>query len=211
MPSVARSRQLVEPYTFFLDRSLGGAIVVQLVREACAEGEQVVAHDDLFPQDTPDEDWLVDVGQRGWVVLAKDAKIRTNANEREAVLSARVALFSLGNGSASGREMGATFVAALPQIRRSLRRSKELSGCCTKTVRNSLDPVMCGPNAHANSARAVVLTRWTRRSRSSLSGEAAAVEPRRALRGRAHRLETRARGGPPAASCTLDLAGLMSR
>ncbi|EYF08039.1 hypothetical protein [Chondromyces apiculatus] len=55
--------KLPEPFTYFVDRSLGREVVVQALRAA---GEQVHAHDDLFPQNTPDTTWLTDVGQRGW-------------------------------------------------------------------------------------------------------------------------------------------------
>jgi len=39
----------------------------------------VIAHDDLFPQDTDDEVWLRHAGERGWIVLTKDEKIRAKA------------------------------------------------------------------------------------------------------------------------------------
>ena len=45
--------RLPEPYTFFVDRALGGKVVAVALRTA---GEQVKAHDDLFPQDTDDVD-----------------------------------------------------------------------------------------------------------------------------------------------------------
>jgi hypothetical protein len=32
-------------------------------------GATVVAHDECFEPDTPDEDWLAEAGRRGWIVL----------------------------------------------------------------------------------------------------------------------------------------------
>ncbi len=58
--------------------------------------EAVIVHDDVFPDDAPDVEWLSEVGKRGWVVLTKDARIRTNALERAALLDANVAAFMLG-------------------------------------------------------------------------------------------------------------------
>jgi hypothetical protein len=85
--------KLAEPYTFFVDRSLGGAFVAGALREA---GHAVIAHDDEFEADARDVEWLHAVGKRGWVVLTKDARIRTNAIERGTLLSSKVAAFMLG-------------------------------------------------------------------------------------------------------------------
>lgn len=111
--------KLAEPYTFFVDRSLGGAFVAGALREA---GQAVVAHDDEFEADVRDVEWLQAVGKRGWVVLTKDARIRTNAIERGTLLSANVAAFMLGRGDMKGPQMAATFIAALPRMTRVLRR-----------------------------------------------------------------------------------------
>jgi hypothetical protein len=111
--------RLVEPFTFFVDRSLGSGVVADALR---AVRERVVIHDDHFATDAPDTEWLTKVGAHRWVVLTKDARIRTNALERNALLAANVAAFMLGRGDASGPAMARTFVAALPRIKTSLRR-----------------------------------------------------------------------------------------
>ncbi len=51
--------KLAEPYTFFVDRSLGGVCVAGALREA---GHLVVVHDDEFEPDARDVDWLQAVG-----------------------------------------------------------------------------------------------------------------------------------------------------
>lgn len=111
--------KLPEPFVYFVDRSLGRARVVDALR---VTGEIVHAHDDHFAQNTPDTDWLSEVGQRGWVVLTKDKNIRANELERTALVHANVACFMLGRGDLSGTAMGALFVQALPRIRKALRR-----------------------------------------------------------------------------------------
>jgi hypothetical protein len=45
--------KLAEPYTFFVDRSLGGAFVAGALRQA---GHAVVVHDDEFEPDARDVD-----------------------------------------------------------------------------------------------------------------------------------------------------------
>jgi hypothetical protein len=85
-------------------------------------GEAVHAHDEHFSHDATDVEWLAAVGQRGWVVLTKDVRIRSNKLERGSLLDARVALFALGRGHATGPRMGEIFCGALCLIRTVLRR-----------------------------------------------------------------------------------------
>lgn len=67
------SRPLNPPLVFFIDRSLGQKVIAGRLRQC---GVQVEIHDDHFPQNDPDEDWISEVGKRGWVVLTKDDRIR---------------------------------------------------------------------------------------------------------------------------------------
>jgi predicted nuclease of predicted toxin-antitoxin system len=105
--------------TFFVDRSLGGKVVAATLR---AQGAQVEVHDDHFARDCPDEEWLPNVGRRGWVVLSRDVNIRYRRNELEAARGARVALFILRAKNLRAVEMGACFAAALPGMLRLLAR-----------------------------------------------------------------------------------------
>lgn len=111
--------KLPEPFTFFVDRSLGRGMVVEALRAA---GELVEPHDDHFMQNTPDAEWLVEVGRRGWVVLTKDKNIRSNQLEHVALVRANVACFMLGRGDLTAAAMGKIFIDALPVMRRVLRR-----------------------------------------------------------------------------------------
>ncbi|HKQ70975.1 MAG TPA: hypothetical protein VJT73_16630 [Polyangiaceae bacterium] len=78
--------RLPEPYTFFIDRCLGTGDVVKALRDIDLT---VRLHDAIYPtQDTPDEDWLRDVGSRGWVVLTKDGRIRRNQAQITALMHA---------------------------------------------------------------------------------------------------------------------------
>jgi len=115
-PSAASSgSRPPEPLVFFLDRSLGRKIVAQALREL---GETVEIHDDHFLPDAKDEDWLLEVGKRGWIVLTKDDRIRYRATERMAIASAKVRAFVLTSTQLQGTEMAAAFIKALPRIKR---------------------------------------------------------------------------------------------
>ena len=68
-------------FEYFTDRDLGNRFPEIL----SAAGITVHKHSNYFAADTPDEDWLKVVGQRGWVAITHDARIRYKPNELAAV------------------------------------------------------------------------------------------------------------------------------
>ena len=89
------------------------------LREA---GAVLHIHDDHFPPDAKDEDWLAEVGRHGWIVLTKDYRIRYRHVERLALMKAGVAAFILTSGDLQGEEMAQIFVKALPKMTRFLQK-----------------------------------------------------------------------------------------
>lgn len=81
-----------------------------------AEGLRVELHDDHFAQGTPDADWLPVVGERGWIVLTKDTRIRHRPAEKQALLGSGARAFAFASGSLSGAEMADAIIKALPKI-----------------------------------------------------------------------------------------------
>jgi hypothetical protein len=55
------------------------------------------------------------VGQRGWVVLTKDRRIRYRPPALAAIATAAVRMFVLSAGDLQGSEMAAAFLRALPR------------------------------------------------------------------------------------------------
>lgn len=100
---------------FFLDRSLGKHKVANALRDA---GARVEIHDEHFPPNARDADWLPEVGKRGWIVLTKDDRIRYRKHERDALLSGGVRAFALTNRNLSGDEMGEIFVEKLAKMKK---------------------------------------------------------------------------------------------
>lgn len=96
---------------FFTDRDLGKQFPARL-REA---GITVERHADHFAPDTPDDVWLPEVGQHGWIVLTHDERIRYKANELAAVMHHRVAML-LVVGHAPYPVLAEHFVHTLPRI-----------------------------------------------------------------------------------------------
>lgn len=109
-----------EPYTFFVDRSLGRKKVADVLRAA---GEVVEIHDDHFGQDVEDVVWLENAGTRGWVVLTKDKNVSHRITEIEALFDADVATFILTSSDITGEMAAQAFVTALPAIKELLASS----------------------------------------------------------------------------------------
>ena len=63
---------------FFTDRDLGRSFP-EILEDA---GLQVRKHADLFRHDAADEEWLVEVGNRGWFAISRDRHIRYKPNEK---------------------------------------------------------------------------------------------------------------------------------
>jgi PIN domain-containing protein len=111
--------RLREPFTFFVDRSLGGKFVVNALREA---GENVIAHSERFAAETDDVVWLSEAASERWVVLTKDTTIRRNELERGALSAGHLASFMLASSNLTGAEMAEAFVRAIPRMKKVLRR-----------------------------------------------------------------------------------------
>jgi hypothetical protein len=105
---------------FFIDRSLGKKAIAERLRQTDIKVE---IHDDHFPQDAPDQEWLAQVGRRGWIVITKDDKIRYRPIEVAAYRANNLRVFILGSGELKAEEMAAAIVKAMPKILRLVART----------------------------------------------------------------------------------------
>ena len=62
------------------------------------------------------------VGEKGWLLLTKDKKIRYNELEKAAVVQYRVREFYFSSGNYSGAEMAEMLIAALPEMAKICRK-----------------------------------------------------------------------------------------
>lgn len=90
-----------------------GKLLAESLRTAGAKAE---THDDHFPADAPDEQWLDHAGKAGWIVLTKDKAIRRRPNERQALLASKVSAFVFTAGDISGDDMRKIIVNNLGKI-----------------------------------------------------------------------------------------------
>lgn len=117
--SATRSIKPLSHFVFFVDRSLGRKAVAKALRGADAAVE---IHDDHLPSDATDEKWLTYVGERNWVALTQDARIRYRENELQALVRANVRAFVLTAKNLRGEENAAIVVQALPAMVRFLSK-----------------------------------------------------------------------------------------
>ena len=105
--------------TFFIDRCLGSKRIVIALRQA---GLTVESHDENFPTNAQDVDWLPIVGEQGWVVLTKDANIDRRPLERMAVARSGVYLFILTSQNLSGNDMIEILTKAIVPMQNLVRK-----------------------------------------------------------------------------------------
>jgi hypothetical protein len=103
--------------SFFTDRDLG-KLFPRMLREAGITTEE---HSDHFPDDAKDEDWLPEVGRKGWFCLTRDKSIRYKPNEKDAVMRAGVRLFIL-IGRVPHKELAENFIKTLHKVERFLEK-----------------------------------------------------------------------------------------
>src|SRR6185437_5331080 len=108
-----------ESRVFFIDKCLGRNIVASALR-AC--GESIELMESHFDPDTPDTEWVPQVGARGWIILSKDSRMRTNARELVALLKANTHSFILTAQNHRGPDMAAAFVAALHDMKQIIAK-----------------------------------------------------------------------------------------
>ena len=83
-------------------------------------GANVIVHQVHFAnrQGIKDNEWLRELGQRGWIVLTKDKNFKRRPLELEALLAGGVRAFFLSATNLSTEDVAQTFVDALGRIRR---------------------------------------------------------------------------------------------
>jgi PIN domain-containing protein len=81
-------------------------------------------HGQHFAAGTEDTEWLPFVGEKGWVLLTKDKRIRYNELEKTAVMRHDVREFYFSSGNYSGTEMAEVLIDALRDMVRIFRRQK---------------------------------------------------------------------------------------
>jgi PIN like domain len=102
---------------YFTDRDLGSQFP-KILQDA---GLTVERHRDHFAPDASDEEWLAFVGNKSWIALTHNSRIRYTPNEKQAVLSHGVRLLVI-IGRAPYPELAKSFVATHSRIEAFLQK-----------------------------------------------------------------------------------------
>ena len=101
----------------FIDRSLGRVKVPRILRNAGLRVTTLAEHYGI-PADegVPDTAWLELAGRRGWVVFAKDKRVRYNTAEQLVIARFGVRYFYLSRRDLTAEEMSHRFLTNLQRI-----------------------------------------------------------------------------------------------
>ena len=118
--SSGRQLTLPEDFVLYLDENLHNC---KPILDALAlYGVRCERHGAHFAAGTEDTTWLPLVGERGWMLLTKDKRIRFNELEKSAIQRYHVREFYFASGNYSGAEMATILVSALREMARFFRR-----------------------------------------------------------------------------------------
>jgi hypothetical protein len=127
-------------HVFFTDRDLGTRFPEILK----AAGLQVERHSEHFAPNAHDEAWLRTVGERGWVALTHDRRIRYKPNELASVVRHRVSLLVIV-GRAPYPDLARCFVATMSKVEQFL--SEHTPPFIAKVYRPSPADLKASPSA----------------------------------------------------------------
>ena len=102
---------------YFTDRDLG----LQFPKILQDAGLTVERHRDHFEAGASDEQWLAFVGEKQWVALTHNSRIRYTPNEKQAVITHRVRLLVIV-GQAPFPDLAKSFVATQRRIEAFLQK-----------------------------------------------------------------------------------------
>lgn len=98
-------------FVFFTDRDLG----TRFPNILAAAGLNVERHRDHFAPGCSDEEWLETIGEKRWIAVTHDRRIRYKPNELAAIVRHRVALLIV-IGKVPFPLLAQNFVATAPKI-----------------------------------------------------------------------------------------------
>lgn len=111
-----------------MDRALGKHVIYdELVKYSNNNPSnielQIIRLDDIFTDSTKDRVWLKKAGEKGWLVITKDKRIRHRKAEFEMVIKHKVKMFTLTSGNLTGDEMAEVIIKAIPKIHKFLQKN----------------------------------------------------------------------------------------
>jgi PIN like domain len=113
--------KLLDKTVFFVDRSSGRYKLSSGLRNL---GLMVETHDDHFPQNVADVEWISVCSERDWVIISSDKAIKKNVLERQAIMSSSAAAFFFTSASITSDTQLTAFESALSKVTHLLLNQK---------------------------------------------------------------------------------------
>jgi hypothetical protein len=104
---------------YFTDRDLGHQFPERLRKS----GIKVERHDDHFGAQTPDEEWIGEIGRRGWIAVSRDQRIRYSPLGLSVLMTSGTRLFVLV-GKLTADEAAELFIRSRERIEAVLRKER---------------------------------------------------------------------------------------
>lgn len=104
---------------FFTDRDLGHQFPERLRKS----GIKVERHDDHFGAQTPDAEWIEEIGRRRWVAVSRDTRIRYSPLALSVLMTSGARLFVLV-GKLTTDEAAELFLRSHGRIEALLRKER---------------------------------------------------------------------------------------
>jgi hypothetical protein len=79
-------------------------------------GRDVHHHDDRFPENAKDADWLPVVATAGWIIITRDKAIWRNRLQRQAFYAAGARVFIVTAKTLRGQDEGSLIVSKLERM-----------------------------------------------------------------------------------------------
>jgi len=98
---------------FFIDNNLGEELALGLR----GFGEAVIHLKESYPEDTPDEVWLEDIGNKGYFLITRDKRIRYNPLENRTLRTYKIGAFFLQGKQRSRCDLILQLVRNWPRIK----------------------------------------------------------------------------------------------
>jgi hypothetical protein len=82
----------------------------------CAAGANVECVRGAIPSGLPDEEWLRQVGEKGWIAVMRDKRVRYRKLERNALEASGVGAFVFTGGQATAQDTASAIVPRLKKM-----------------------------------------------------------------------------------------------
>ena len=112
------------PIHIFVDRNLSSGAFLRELREAQITsdlGLVVRSHLEEYPEfdsigEVSDAKWLREIGERGWLILSRDLRIRYNDVEKQAIKDSGASLFAITAKNVASKDLAQIILKAMKRI-----------------------------------------------------------------------------------------------